>query len=65
MKPSDDGVYFVVRRSDGYALYGSPWDRFEDLAKRLLRVPAEEVREKQAEYEQSKKSRKVHQANAD
>jgi hypothetical protein len=22
MKPSDDGVYFVVRRSDGYALYG-------------------------------------------
>ena len=36
----------------------TPWERFEDFSKRLLAVPIEEVREKQAEYEAEKPSNK-------
>ena len=33
------------------------WERFEEFSKRLLAVPADEVKKKQAEYEAEKQRR--------
>jgi hypothetical protein len=37
---------------------GSPFDRFKDLARKLVRVPKKELKQKQAAYARKKAARK-------